>query len=58
MSGSQVGLLENFVGQSDAESPLFGRYMARIEVPRFTEDQSCEFLKLGFREGVLSLKVI
>ena len=50
MSGSQVGLLENFIGQSDAGSPLFGRYMARIEVPRFTRDQSYEFLKLGFKE--------
>jgi Predicted ATPase (AAA+ superfamily) len=51
LSGSQIGLMENFMGLGNVNSPLFGRYAVRLVVPRFTSDQSREFLSIGFREA-------
>jgi hypothetical protein len=51
LSGSQIGLMENFMGLGNVNSPLFGRYAVRLVVPRFTSDQSREFLTIGFREA-------
>lgn len=51
LSGSQIGLLEKFAALSDPKSPLYGRYAARLQVGRFSPDQSKEFLRLGFKEA-------
>lgn len=50
VAGSQVGLLEEFVGRS-AESPLFGRAKTEIEMKRLDGRKAAEFLKEGFREA-------
>ncbi len=50
LSGSEVGLLRDFVGIDDPDSPLYGRYALEVEVKRFSHDLSVEFLREGFRE--------
>ena len=53
LSGSELRLLSDFIGVTNPESPLFGRYFIEIDVRRFTRNESLEFLRLGFRqEGV------
>lgn len=49
-TGSQVGVLDNFLRLEDGSSPLFGRYEVRIGLPRFNPSESLEFLKRGFEE--------
>ncbi len=49
-SGSEIGLLHDFIGTDDLQSPLYGRYYASIVVDRFTPDMSIEFLRRGFEE--------
>ncbi len=50
VSGSEVGLLRNFLGLDSPSSPLYGRYSYEIHVERFSEEISREFLIKGFRE--------
>jgi len=50
-TGSQVGVLENFLRLYDGSSPLFGRYEVRIRLPRFNPSESLEFLERGFEEA-------
>lgn len=50
LSGSEVGLLYDFLGVEDPNSPLYGRYFIEVKVNRFIKDQSMEFLRAGFRE--------
>jgi len=50
LTGSEVGLLWEFLGTEDPESPLYGRYIQEITLERFTEDQSVDFLRRGFEE--------
>ncbi len=53
LSGSEVRLLNDFIGVNDPESPLYGRYFIEVDVRRFSRDESLEFLRLGFKqEGV------
>ncbi|WP_148882909.1 AAA family ATPase [Thermococcus aciditolerans] len=49
-TGSQVGVLENFLRLDEGDSPLFGRYEVRISLPRFNPSESLEFLRRGFEE--------
>ena len=50
LSGSEVGLLRDFVGVGNPDSPLYGRYALELEVPRFSPGLSREFLREGFKE--------
>jgi len=50
LSGSEVGLLYDFVGIYRPESTLYGRYAYTLELQRFSRDLSIEFLRLGFKE--------
>jgi len=50
LTGSEVGILRDFLRIEDAESPLFGRYRREIYVDRFSRDASISFLVQGFRE--------
>ena len=49
-SGSEVGLLHDFLGFEDSKAPLFGRIYNEITLEPFPRDLSVEFLKEGFRE--------
>lgn len=50
LTGSEVGLLYDFIGLEDPNSPLFGRYFERIELQRFNKEQSIDFLRKGFEQ--------
>ena len=51
LSGSEIGLLKDFIGIDNPDSPLYGRYTLELPVKRFTRDLSIEFLRQGFREA-------
>lgn len=48
VTGSQVGLLRDFLGDEKPKAPLFGRFRVDIELPHLDEAKSKEFLELGF----------
>lgn len=50
LTGSEVGLLYDFIGLEDPNSPLFGRYFERIELRRFNKEQSIDLLRKGFEQ--------
>ncbi|NON61777.1 ATP-binding protein, partial [Acidianus sp. RZ1] len=55
LTGSEVGLLYNFLGIEDPSSPLYGRYSVEIKLERFTKEKSIEFLEKGFDEIGISV---
>ncbi len=50
VTGSEVELLREFLRVDDPKAPLFGRYMRKIYVDRFTREQGIDFLTRGFKE--------
>ncbi len=55
-SGSEVGVLEKYLGLKDPESPLYGRGLGEIKLERFDEETSMEFLRKGFEELGMNVK--
>ncbi|NJE00631.1 ATP-binding protein [Thermococcus sp. JdF3] len=51
MTGSEVGLLFDFLKPDDPNAPLFGRYHHDIALERFEPGLSAEFLRRGFEEA-------
>lgn len=56
ISGSKMGLLYRFLKIQDPDSPLFGRAMSTIELKPFNQDETREFLKLGFSQFGINFK--
>lgn len=50
LTGSQIGVLYDFIRVDDPESPLYGRARSEIYLKNFTPEQSREFLVKGFRQ--------
>jgi len=50
LTGSEIGLLYDFIGRENEKSPLYGRYYHEIKVNRFSKNESIDFLKKGFNE--------
>lgn len=50
LTGSEVGLLHDFIGINDPSSDFYGRYYASVELKPFDDEKSREFLRAGFRE--------
>lgn len=55
LTGSEAGLLQDFLKVEDPRSPLYGRYMHTIVIDRFSREQSLEFLKLGFKQASMDV---
>lgn len=51
LTGSQMGLLYDFIGVENAEAPLYGRAREEIILKYFTEEQSQDFLIKGFKQA-------
>ena len=51
LAGSEVGLLQDFLGLEDPSSPLYGRYAKIIKLQRLDRDRSLDFLERGFKEA-------
>ncbi|AAY80437.1 ATPase [Sulfolobus acidocaldarius] len=49
-TGSEIGLLYDFLGVEDKNSPLYGRYYYSVTLERFSREMSKEFLTKGFQE--------
>ena len=50
VTGSEVGVLHDFLKLENYDSPLYGRAVQQMVVKPFDFEQSTEFLKMGFRE--------
>jgi hypothetical protein len=50
LTGSEVGVLHDFLRLNDVKSPLFGRYLSEIKVERFSKEKSIDFLVEGLRQ--------
>ena len=50
LTGSEVGMLHDFLGFENPRKPLFGRYAREIGLGRFSREESEDFLRRGFRE--------
>lgn len=50
LTGSEVGLLYDFLGIENPSSPLYGRYAIEIKLERLSREKSIEFLERGFDE--------
>ena len=50
LTGSEVGLLFDFLRFDDTESPLFGRHYAEIKMQNFEADKAKAFLIEGFKQ--------
>ena len=51
LTGSEIGMLYDFLELDRRESPLYGRVYDEIIVERFDEEKSIEFLETGFLEA-------
>ena len=50
VTGSEVGVLFDFLGFDDAGSPLYGRHFVQIHMGNFSASEAEEFLTLGFQQ--------
>ncbi|WMT50553.1 MAG: ATP-binding protein [Ferroplasma sp.] len=55
ITGSEIGILEDFIDIENTESPLFGRMINEIKIGHFTNNMSYNFLKAGFQEAELKV---
>ncbi|GAB6100941.1 ATP-binding protein [Thermococcus atlanticus] len=54
-TGSEIGLLHDFLGFNDYGALLFGRIYSEITIRPFTRAKSLEFLERGFEEANLKV---
>ncbi|MEM1546058.1 MAG: ATP-binding protein [Candidatus Methanomethylicia archaeon] len=50
LSGSEVGLLHDFLGIDNPKSELYGRYYYEVTLERLSREESINFLRRGFEE--------
>jgi AAA+ ATPase superfamily predicted ATPase len=50
LTGSEVGMLHDFLGIDDPKAPLFGRRMKTITLRRLGKEEAIDFLKKGLGE--------
>ncbi|MCD6563011.1 MAG: ATP-binding protein, partial [Thermoproteales archaeon] len=55
VTGSEVGVLRDFLKLEDRDSPLFGRARLEINLRGFDRNVSVGFLRSGFREAGLTI---
>jgi hypothetical protein len=51
LTGSAIGLLYDFIGEEDAEAPLYGRSKTEIKLRRLEAEQAEDFLRKGFKQA-------
>ncbi|MCG3109212.1 hypothetical protein L3N51_01502 [Metallosphaera sp. J1] len=56
LTGSEVGLLHEFLGTEDEGSPLYSRYYHEVRLERFSREQSFQFLERGFSEAGMKVE--
>ena len=56
LTGSETGILLDFLDIENPQSPLFGRVVKQVRVSRFTREQSITFLKEGFKQAGMRVR--
>lgn len=56
ISGSEIGMLLNFLGKSSAKAPLYGRAVFEIQTYRLNKEDSYLFLSQGARQVRIALR--
>lgn len=56
ISGSEIGLLEDVLGEEDSSHPLYGRHITKIIMTRLDKNGALEFLKNGFKQINVEIK--
>jgi AAA+ ATPase superfamily predicted ATPase len=56
VTGSEMGLLFDFLGFENPGSPLYGRHYTEIKMRNFENDESMEFLTKGFNQVGIALR--
>ncbi|MEM2481061.1 MAG: ATP-binding protein [Candidatus Hadarchaeales archaeon] len=51
VTGSQFGFLHDFLEVDDPDSPLYGRGMVEVRVPRITSELAADFLSKGLKQA-------
>ncbi len=54
LTGSMPGLLEKIISPADAREPGFARYVEEIHIPRWSREETIDFLRKGFRNNNVS----
>jgi len=54
-SGSEIGVLNRFIGKENPKAPLFGRAIAEIKTRRLSKNESMEFLLNGGKQAGLGI---
>ncbi|MEK6924251.1 MAG: ATP-binding protein [Candidatus Micrarchaeota archaeon] len=50
ISGSEVGLVEEILGENDGEHPLYGREISKVTINRLDRNRAMDYLKEGFKQ--------
>lgn len=50
LTGSEIGMLDRFMGKRDYDSPLYGRAYMEVELNRLKEEETKRFLEEGFKQ--------
>ena len=50
LTGSEVGMLHDFLGINNQKAPLFGRRIKTITLRRLSKEEAMDFLKKGLKE--------
>ena len=50
LTGSEIGVLDSFVGKENPKAPLFVRIYKEIRTRTLEAEKSAEFLRMGFKE--------
>lgn len=56
ISGSEIGLIEDILGEYDSEHPLYGRHITKIVMNRLDRNEAFEFLNKGFEQLNVKIK--
>ncbi len=56
LSGSEIGLLYDFLGVENPKAPLYGRYFREVRLERFDQFKSRDFLVKGFKQVGLQVE--
>ncbi len=55
LSGSESGMLMNFLGKNNAKAPLYGRAIIELETDRLDKEKAYLFLKKGAKQAKITL---
>ncbi len=57
LTGSEVGVLHDFLDLENADSPFFGRYVHEVFLERFQRSEAIKFLIEGFNRVGIELRI-